>query len=836
MTEQANPPHSWYRRLPILAGVSTFVVFGIALGLLVRPGNTAEFDDPRAGIDGTKFTPTRKRPKLVIKPKPGSGAVDLAGSIVDQAGRPVGFAAVSANFELGPGVKSMDTTGHPEVVAVADESGTFKLVGLDAGRYRLKVEGDDIFTSEVRFIDVPRDPIKLIVARIVEIQGVVIVGNTPMADVEVSLRGNTGGVKKVVSGRDGRFAFEGLSEGVYQVWVASADQAAAVRRVSRLGTGPFADVVLQVEPASIVSGVVRDKDSRAGVVAALVLRSVDLEEPPRYATSTGDGAFSIEGVPNGRWTVEAYAPGYIVQESVTFTAGSNYAPTLLVVRGGVAEGRVVDQHGGSIAGATVTLRRDGKTETPRVSAAARADHLRKFRGQETIAPTTGPRFIERGELGVTLGPIPFPPPPGAVVTSAVESEDKPPGTADDKPLVVPGELTSSFKTDHNGAFRVRGLAPGRYRVLAAHADYAEGMSKPFNLVLGKTATGLRVRLIPGVLIIGKVTNNRGEPILGAVVSTEATRNTLNNKQAVTASDGTYELGPIAHDTTLKVSAVNHGDAKRTFKVGPPSIAIKRRTENFVLASADSELRGRVIDPSRFAVRGARVVIVSEGPAQNREATTNDNGLFSVDKLAAGKYSVRIEHASYPKLARTLVTDKDTDITLRFGGTIEGSVRDGHTSVGLDGAQVNAVGPGKGRFDTSAEKNGALKIGPIAAGKWTVTVKVPGYVSYRKSIAVPAGNKPGAVTVRNLRIELHRGAIVAGTVLNANGERVRAAKVWVVGHALVKTVTDEHGRFRLAQVPAGDVVLKASRKGIVGQTKLALRAGDNLGTIEIELKP
>ena len=60
---------------------------------------------------------------------------------------------------------------------------------------------------------------------------------------------------------------------------------------------------------AIVVGRVIDREEGTGLVAAIELRPSGDDQAPRYARSGDDGVFRIEGVPNGRWIADAFAPG-----------------------------------------------------------------------------------------------------------------------------------------------------------------------------------------------------------------------------------------------------------------------------------------------------------------------------------------------------------------------------------------------------------------------------------------------------------------------------------------------------------------------------------------------
>src|SRR6185503_1075993 len=112
-----------------------------------------------------------------------------------------------------------------------------------------------------------------------------------------------------------------LPEGRYQLFAWRESTAARAIRVNRLGAGPFTPVELVLEPAAIVTGRVIDRESSDGLAAAIELRPSGDDQAPRYARSTPDGRFKIEGVPNGKWIADAYAPGYASPGGVEVDAG-----------------------------------------------------------------------------------------------------------------------------------------------------------------------------------------------------------------------------------------------------------------------------------------------------------------------------------------------------------------------------------------------------------------------------------------------------------------------------------------------------------------------------------
>jgi hypothetical protein len=901
-------------RRAVLAAMGIALLSGLAVGFLLWPDPGAPETAPAdAGADGDAHTPLLTpppRPTLSVTPRPGQGSITLPGDVVDAAGQPVQNAAITAEIELGPGlsVAAPGFEGTPAVVASTDSKGAFALVGLEPGRYRLRVEGQGIFTAEVRFFEVPAESVRLVVTREVAIAGSVVdPAGGPVNDVPVTLLRDDAIVGQARTDARGGFAFEGLSEGVFEVWAGAGTRASPAESVTRLGAGPFEPVTLTLAPAAIVSGRVIDRQSKAGVAAAVTLAAAAADQPVRYGASDPAGNFRIEAVPHGRWSIEAWAPGYLSIEAVELDVGRAVEPVVALTPGGVLAGRVVDHRGRPVEGAVVRAR--GVTADGRAVAVSQQDQLdrtRRFRGQAPLeALPEGTRFVPRGELGVLLGPIPFPPPPGAASLRVAErvpegapggepepgagTPDTPgapgvpgaPGAAPALPGVPraagdwaasQGEHAASYVTDAQGRFRLTGVPAGRFQVAAAHPDYADGETAFLVLGLGQRREDLTVTLVPGVALVGTVTNTRREPVIGAVLTVERRTGAgasagasagrgraggpnglvpdrmsdrmpgdAGRLQAVTGSDGRYRLGPIAADVRVHVTAAGHGDAERAIRLGNAVRAAAaaaagqpaERVEDFVLLVADATLDGRVRDAAGFPVRSAQVAIDSdERHAAGRSAITDDDGRFSIPGLAAGTYRLQVKHPQFPAVRAQGTTGTPAELTLAFGGGIDGLVRDAHTAGPIAAARVVATGPGDASHEVATGADGAFSLAPVAAGSWTLSVTAPGYVpAAAQVVEVPAGREPGQVTARDVRFQLERGATVAGTVRDANGQRVAGATVRA---GQVEVRTDIEGKFRLSDVPTGRTEITASLDSVQGSVIVPLRPGDEVLTLEIVL--
>ena len=121
----------------------------------------------------------------------------------------------------------------------------------------------------------------------------------------------------------------------------------------------------------------------------------------------------------------------------------------------------------------------------------------------------------------------------------------------------------------------------------------------------------------------------------------------------------------------------------------------------------------------------------------------------------------------------------------------------------------------------------------------VDAKLPGYLAQARELDVPAARAPGTTTVRDVRIDLARGALVGGTVRDDRGTRMTSAHV-VVRSAdgsgiAIEGDTDAQGEFRLHDCPTGDIVVTATRGDHAGSLRATVRPGDEVLGLAIEIQ-
>ena len=96
-------------------------------------------------------------------------------------------------------------------------------------------------------------------------------------------------------------------------------------------------------------------------------------------------------------------------------------------------------------------------------------------------------------------------------------------------------------------------------------------------------------------------------------------------------------------------------------------------------------------------------------------------------------------------------------------------------------------------------------------------------------------------MRDVRIELARGALLGGVVRDSTGHRVPGAHVVVRvvsagdGAAQVEGDTDVDGEFRLRDCPTGELDLMATKGDARGTVRATVRPADEILSLQIDIQ-
>lgn len=254
----------------------------------------------------------------------------------------------------------------------------------------------------------------------------------------------------------------------------------------------------------------------------------------------------------------------------------------------------------------------------------------------------------------------------------------------------PGVTVPSFNeiTDSHGYFTITGVPAGRYRFYASKSgyvpqDYRAGGQAPtgmLNLEPGKALDKIKFQLKRAAVIVGRITDEAGEPLAGVEVDALLPRSGVDNrgyawrqmtplKFAVTNDLGEYRIYDLPPNGYYVV-ATNSGvpelmsSSKRSLmwqKNPYPSlyypgviesteaqeIRVEPGQETRIDLSLQREkkltLSGRVLDANGHSAARATVMLVSRDPAPNllfssdQERQADAQGNFEIEGVLQGSY-------------------------------------------------------------------------------------------------------------------------------------------------------------------------------------------------------
>jgi RNA polymerase sigma-70 factor (ECF subfamily) len=441
------------------------------------------------------------------------------------------------------------------------------------------------------------------------------------------------------------------------------------------------DVVLI--PEATVEGRVVTLDDEPVAGAWIVIDPLDkgrTRNAPATVFSEPDGSFHLAGVAPGRNFIAAFAPGLRSTHAQEIVVGAGEARSGVVVRLGPAAriSGVVVSGGSPVVGAGVGMR-IGNRDLEGVLAVTQADGSfsidRAPRGDVALYvenhTVIAPRSVHVGDVPTTvrIEVMPLGNVHGRVVRHG--------GPVADAQVGCPGGAVFS---DATGSYECAGVDEGSHE-LFADASNGEWGRGTVTVKRGETAT-LDISLEFSAAICGQVIDERGGPVSGIDVHVSEQTNGDYGEDTTGAdgrfctrllSGGTYDVAVYAGPRVLAplppVGAITLGPRETkqvTIAVPAPRLAIG----------------GTVTDPDGAPVADAIVRLVAadamgnpafdEGVPSSR-VLSDQNGHFSIGRLAAGDYTLIASARDGSEVVRTPITagTHDVVVIVEPAGRIEG---------------------------------------------------------------------------------------------------------------------------------------------------------------------
>lgn len=587
-------------------------------------------------------------------------------------------------------------------------------------------------------------------------------------------------------------------------------------------------------PEAVIAGRVVRADTNAPVVGASVRvfsgnRESQRISAPGATTTNQQGRFSVSGLASGRQRIVAFADGLATSEAVEINveAGKPSGDVLMRLKPGGRVSGVVTDGRDPIVGARVQL--GFAAQSGGVDAITQRD------GRFIIDP------IGRGQARVDVGDYEVQEPKTIAIDRAevsgvrvrVEPRASIAGHVTRAGRPIAGTLVSCSMqhdpvvSDGDGAYEIRGLAAGRYRVWAQDHTLAAGAQFDELVTLGKgeRRTGVDLDLKYAGSISGLVVEPDGRPVAGALISFAAVH-IEDDGSDVTGLDGSFRatmlIGGDDYRPTVRASARDRTPLQIVGAV--PTVTVKDgATEvsdvRVVVRRDHLAISGRVVDANGQAVSDVRVVAFraddrsalafTDGGDQPSTVSATD-GTFAISDLDAGGYLL---HARGGDGSEAMVRDvaagqKNVVITLQHPGGIDG-VLVGFSSPPAVRAYRQLPGGGYTQNVFAIVDGTAFHFRGLSPA--TYQVSAIGAETDAKPVDVTAGHTAtmtlqarDSTTIRGRVVEWGTGAPVAGLRcspgLRPTGSRVPS---WIWS---ISSFTDDAGGFVLEDAPGGDVAV------------------------------
>jgi len=728
----------------------------------------------------------------------------------------------------------VDTADPLPFGALGDERGVARLARLGPPPWSVKASApgyESVARAGVR------GPLSLTLRRLASLEVAVLgVDGKPAPGATVMIAGATlWPARSALTNAAGNARITGLLAGSYDLRASSGANVAPTLLGFPLARGANEKLTLRLEPGRTVIAVVTDGEGTNPVLvpgADVVLAEAGLSSFPLRGRTGSEGTVSLGPIASGPATLGARAADFVGSALVAVPEVLSGPVRVPLTRGGAIVGEVADARGFPVDGASIEVVGSDSGGLP----IAETPALVGFRQNHFAWSLPGPLpLIPAGELGVMPGPVPPIPKPGAPAALSL-------GAAD---FETPASELLPWITNRGGHFSARPVTPGRVRVIVRHPDYVEGSSELLTVSPGAEAR-VKIVLLRGGSLEGRVLDDRGQPLSGVEVELSSARAT-RSETTTTASDGSFAFAAVPAELTLSLSRPE--DPSRVVLRKSLHLAEGARDKlELILPALRDPVRVLALDEDARPIELVEIVATSLEPTRPLRLTrfTDAEGALSFPDALGENLRLVAEAPGYARCTQSVAAaPKELRLTLRRGVIVEGRVTAVRGRRVVAGAVVSASQAGVRKVSTS-DGDGAYRLRDIAPGELHVRVEHPEFADEEASLHVEStgrADRPFSLP----DIDLFEPGEVEGEVVDQRGDRVAGARVMVGGGpgslAAGKTargvvVSDQDGHFVLSGVHPGTATITAvsSVAGRGSARALDVSSGRSVRGLRIQLAP
>ncbi len=444
----------------------------------------------------------------------------IAGTVKDELGRPAPAVVRAVSRRLAQVVE-----------AQADGNGRFELVGLGEGPFYLAATAPGKLPAVKQQVEAGPEPVALTLPTPRTLEVRLVSNGAPITGV-VRLAGDH--LTRELPAKDGLAIVGDLYPGELIASAVAGELASAPQPVSL--DSLVTRVTLTLDKGGRLAVSVVDEGGQPVADPELLLATPSGEQVSKKKLKTGElGVLGPLGP--GPYSLRGSAQGY-QDATVPVVVGGGETPVELVLtKGTVISGRVIDEYGRPAPGVSVLVSPMGESVL--------ADAEGRFTAQ---VPSPGLYGLHAhhsdwggGELKVTAPKtgveLQLEPKAGAAVT--VTSEGRRVEGANVILFYSEGNFRSDRPSGADGIVLMRGLPPGDYTLVATHDDFLPSERQQLKLEDGQL-TRVTAEVRSGAAVTGQVVDTLGAPVGGVAVNVIPRA----SEPAVTDANGQFSIRPL----------------------------------------------------------------------------------------------------------------------------------------------------------------------------------------------------------------------------------------------------------------------------------------------------